>query len=100
MVPKLTQPCCHEQCVFTAYCFFRVNVLAMVFYFMFEIPGIGSNWLNYVLPVSMAVTIPFALLVKDQYRRSNIDMSCSSTPDNLSQADSTIDIRGAHLRFE
>ncbi len=77
----------------------RVNILAMVFYFMFQIPGIGTNWLNYVLPISMAVTIPFALLVKDEYKRSDIDLA-SQTPDNLSHADSTIDIRGAHLRFE
>jgi hypothetical protein len=75
----------------------------MAFYFMFNIPGIGIVWLNYILPISMAVTVPLAILVKDTYKRSDLDVNNSSgrkTPEGLSRADSTIDIRQVHLRFE
>ena len=41
------------------------NALGAVFFLIFLIPGIGTRWLNYVLPFSVIAPIPFIAMVTD-----------------------------------
>ena len=36
---------------------------------LFSIPGIGTVWLSYVLPISCFAVIPLFLTVKEEYNR-------------------------------
>ena len=45
----------------------------MVFFGIFEIPNIGSDWLNFICPASFMVAIPMLFLVRESYNRSRID---------------------------
>ena len=45
----------------------------MVFLGLFDIPNIGTKWLNYVLPVSCFAVIPILLSVKEEYNRRTVD---------------------------
>jgi len=49
------------------------NILSAIFFGVFQIPHIGTQWLNYVLPVSVLLPLPALLLVKEDYRRSKLD---------------------------
>ena len=49
------------------------NISTVVFLSLFNIPGIGISWLDYVLPAACALAIPFILPVKVQYRRLMLD---------------------------
>ena len=40
------------------------NISTVVFLSLFNIPGIGISWLDYVLPAACALAIPFILPVK------------------------------------
>ena len=56
----------------TRFCF-RVNLISMLFFGIFEIPNIGSDWLNYVSPVSFLVAVPMLLAVRESYNRTGVD---------------------------
>ena len=68
----------------------RISILSSGFFFTFNIPGIGIKWLHYILPISTGIAIPLALLVKDEYRRTTVDVE-SETPEGLSRAESPQD---------
>ena len=50
--------------------FLRYNIITVMFLGLFSIPGIGTIWLSYVLPVSCFAVIPLFLTVKEEYNRS------------------------------
>ncbi len=60
---------------YVKYASLRYNLIAMLFFFAFEIPHVGTTWLNYVLPLSAAAGALLVLLVRDEYRRSRVDES-------------------------
>merc|ERR1711892_850913 len=49
------------------------NALGAVFFLIFLIHGIGTRWLNYVLPVSVIAPLPFIFLVSESYSRMKTD---------------------------
>jgi len=49
------------------------NIITVVFLGLFDIPNIGTKWLNYVLPVSCFAVIPILLTVKEEYNRRTVD---------------------------
>ena len=49
------------------------NIIAGVYFGLFQIPGIGTRWTNYVLPFASLSGLPLMLLVKATYKRSKID---------------------------
>ena len=49
------------------------NILSALFFGVFQIPNIGTQWLNYVLPCSVLLPLPALLLVKEDYKRSKLD---------------------------
>ena len=51
------------------------NIITVIFLGIFNIPGIGTAWLSYVLPVSCFIVIPLFLTVREEYRRRDIDIS-------------------------
>jgi len=51
------------------------NIATVVFLSLFGIPGIGTSWLDYVLPLSCVVAIPFILPIKVEYRRMMMDLN-------------------------
>ena len=50
--------------------FLRYNIITVMFLGLFSIPGIGTIWLSYVLPVSCFAVIPLFLTIKEEYNRS------------------------------
>ena len=40
------------------------NIISVIFLCIFNIPGVGTEWLNYVLPFSCFSVLPLLLLVK------------------------------------
>lgn len=44
------------------------NLVALVFFLAFQIPGVGVRWLNYILPCSILTVLPLILLVKEPSR--------------------------------
>jgi len=49
------------------------NMLAVVFFLIFQIPNVGTQWLNYVLAPSVLLPLPLLLLVTEQYKRGDLD---------------------------
>merc|ERR1711892_5198 len=49
------------------------STISMLFLFIFLIPDVGTNWLNYVLPVSSLVCMPLMFMVKEGYNRGKLD---------------------------
>ena len=49
----------------------------MLFLFIFLIPDVGTNWLNYVLPVSSFVCLPMMFCVREEYKRGELDKKTS-----------------------
>lgn len=49
------------------------NVVAVGFFLVFQIPDVGTRWLNYTLAPSVLLPIPLLLLVKEQYKRGELD---------------------------
>ena len=49
----------------------RYNIITVMFLGLFSIPGIGTVWLSYVLPISCFAVIPLFLTVKEEYNRLN-----------------------------
>merc|ERR1711874_554280 len=46
---------------------------SMAFLLIFLIPGIGTAWLNYILPLSCVVCLPLLAFVKEEYNRLTVD---------------------------
>jgi len=51
----------------------RYGLGSMVFLLIFLIPGIGTTWLNYILPISSFICLPLLFMVKEEYRRLELD---------------------------
>ena len=49
------------------------NVISAVYLGVFQIPGIGTRWMNFLLPVSVLLPLPITFLIDAQYRRSMVD---------------------------
>ena len=49
------------------------NALSAVYFGVFQIPGIGTRWMNFVLPFFVIIPLPIVFLIDEQYRRSVID---------------------------
>jgi len=49
------------------------NVLAVGFFLVFQIPNVGTRWLNYILAPSVLLPLPLILTVREQYRRGDLD---------------------------
>merc|ERR1719419_2174469 len=49
------------------------NVISVFFLGLFSIPGIGTRWLSYVLPVSCFMVIPLFMAIKEEYKRRTVD---------------------------
>jgi len=49
------------------------NFLAIGFFLVFQIPDVGTRWLNFVLAPSVLVPLPLLLLVAEQYKRADLD---------------------------
>ena len=49
------------------------NVLSAVYFGVFQIPGIGTRWMNFVLPFFVIIPMPVVFLIDEQYKRSVID---------------------------
>lgn len=49
------------------------NIISVLFLGLFDIPGIGTQWLNYVLPLSCFFVLPIFLTLKEEYRRRVLD---------------------------
>ena len=49
------------------------NIPSGLYFGLFQIPGIGTRWMNYTLLIACLTGIPPILFVKENYKRSNID---------------------------
>ena len=49
------------------------NISTVAFLSLFNIPNIGTSWLDYVLPLSCLIAIPLMVPVKVNYRRMELD---------------------------
>ena len=49
------------------------NIPSGLFFGMFQIPNIGTRWLNYTLVTATLTSLPPILFAKENYKRSNID---------------------------
>ena len=56
------------------------NISTVMFLSLFSVPGIGTSWLDYVLPLASLLAIPFVLPVRVQYHRLELDTEHSATP--------------------
>lgn len=45
------------------------NIIAFFFFIIFQIPGVGIRWLNFVLPISVLLPLPLIILVEEKYKR-------------------------------
>ena len=64
------------------------NISTVIFLSLFGVPGIGTKWLNYVLPAACLFAIPFIVPVKVQYRRLMLD-SADDSPQSVDKYGST-----------
>ena len=55
------------------------NISTVMFLSLFSVPGIGTSWLDYVLPLASLLAIPFVLPVRVQYQRLELDTEQSVT---------------------
>jgi len=58
------------------------NIISVFFLFLFNIPHIGTQWLNYVLPISCFLVLPLLCFLKEEYKRRVIDDTPDSQPDS------------------
>ena len=49
------------------------NIPSGLYFGLFQIPGIGTRWMNYTLLIAIITGLPPILLVKETYKRSKID---------------------------
>lgn len=45
------------------------NIVALMFFVVFQIPQAGMDWMNYVLPLCVLTPIPLLALIEEQYNR-------------------------------
>ena len=57
------------------FCSIWFNISTVVFLSLFDIPGIGTSWLDYVLPIACIIALPFLLPVRVSYTRMLLDSS-------------------------
>ena len=55
------------------------NISTVIFLSLFSVPGIGTSWLDYVLPLASIIAVPFLLPVRAHYRRMELDTEQTST---------------------
>jgi len=66
------------------------NIISVIFLGLFSIPNIGTRWLSYVLPVSCFSVLPLMSLIKEEYKRRNVDEEESF------EEEKTVDTEGEH----
>ena len=49
------------------------NALSIFYFLYFQIPGVGTRWMNFVLPFFVLIPVPIVYLIDEQYKRSVID---------------------------
>ena len=49
------------------------NLIHTAYFVLQQIPGIGTRWMNYVLPFANLAFLPCILSVKAKYKRSKVD---------------------------
>jgi len=49
------------------------SIISVIFLGLFSIPNIGTRWLSFALPVSCFSVLPIMTLIKEEYRRRNVD---------------------------
>lgn len=49
------------------------NIITVVFLSVFSIHGIGTSWMDYVLPATCLLALPFMIIIKEEYNRSNVE---------------------------
>ena len=61
------------------------STIGMIFLMLFYIPALQatSNWIPIALMISTSISLPMLLLVKEEYRRLNLDMSFHSVPRHM-----------------
>jgi len=50
------------------------NIITVIFLSLFSVPGIGSSWLNYVLPIACVLAIPLIVPIRVEYKRMKLDI--------------------------
>jgi len=51
------------------------NILSVLFFLVFQIPGVGTGWLSYMLPVCCLGPVPLLMMLKETYNRLDVDES-------------------------
>ena len=49
------------------------NIIAGIYFGLFQIPHIGTRWTNYILTGASLSGLLFIILAKETYKRSKID---------------------------
>jgi len=52
---------------------FWFQIPSGIYFGLFQIPSLGTEWLNYTLLVAALSGLPPILFVKENYRRSKVD---------------------------
>ena len=76
------------------------NITTVLFLSLFNIPDIGTTWLDYVLPLSCILAIPFLLPVKVHYRRMVLDSSVNSESENQTLENNHVNNHGKYGSIE
>ncbi|XP_023343452.1 disrupted in renal carcinoma protein 2 homolog [Eurytemora carolleeae] len=61
------------ECVVGGWISIWFNISSVVFLSLFNIPGLGTSWLDYVLPISCFLALPFFALIRVDYKRTAVD---------------------------
>ncbi|XP_061174522.1 solute carrier family 49 member 4 homolog [Saccostrea echinata] len=67
------------------------NLFGILFFFMLQIPDIGTDWMNWTLVGSVGVGLAFLFVVPERYTRTDIDICVNKT--ETSRPESTIVVR-------
>ena len=55
------------------------TILGIIYLSVFFFKNIGYTWMNWTMMICLTLTIPFILLIKEQYKRSDIDNNKDDT---------------------
>jgi len=82
---ELAMEACYpvSECVVGGWISIWFNIASVIFLTLFGIPGIGTSWLDYVLPVSCFMALPFFILFRVEYKRSAIDDEKSTARNSI-----------------
>jgi len=71
---ELAMEACYpvSECVVGGWISIWFNISSVVFLSLFNIPGLGTAWLDYVLPVACFIALPF-FAFRVEYKRSAVD---------------------------